>query len=107
MKSRHPYGLNVLGFYPYGDLGPLTIYTNRKRRVVAFDRAPPLSPPSWLQKRQRYALTAAAKSWSSLNATDRLWWEDRARLNHLKITAFNLYMHVQLTHDTACLGALL
>lgn len=37
--------LNYLGFVTWGDLGPLTLYRNKRGRMVFYPKAPPTSPP--------------------------------------------------------------
>lgn len=95
-----------IGFYPLGDLADFTYYTTRRRKVVRFLRAPPTSPPSWLQRRQRAAWTAAAAAWQTAPNTFRLWWRAVANLNHLKISGYNLYMHLSTANDPTGLAAL-
>jgi hypothetical protein len=95
-----------LGFYPAGDFGPFTWYTSKNRRVVRFLRAPPTSPPSWLQQRQRSAWIAAAATWSTNSSAFRTWWHAVAALNGLKIGGYNLYMHLTTANDPSGLQAL-
>ena len=37
--------LSFLGFGATGDLGPLTVYTNKRGKLVWFLKAPPTCPP--------------------------------------------------------------
>jgi len=90
---------SLLGLRPTGDLGPLTFYTTRHRRVVAFPRAPPLTPPSPRQTFQRNSFRAVAWAWTRLTPQRRKDWLDLAKTNHLRITGYNLYVYYQLTGD--------
>lgn len=92
-----------LGLFPSGDFGPWTIYTNKNHRIVQYLRAPPTSPPTAAQQRQRNAWSAVAELWSTLLPSERLWWQNIASRGRLRITAFNLFMHYHLTEDKECL----
>jgi hypothetical protein len=85
--------------FPYGDLGPFTYYTSKKRKVIRFLRSPPTSPPSAMQIRQRQKWTAAAATWTTQRESDRDWWRQLARINHLKITAYNAFIIYHTIED--------
>jgi len=106
MLQPAPGSFLPMGFFPYGDFGPWTIYTSKRRKVIHFLRAPPTSPPSWLQQRQRAAWTAAAAVWSTMGESEREWWRSVARINHLKITAYNLFIIFESGKDPTCLNNL-
>ena len=95
-----------LGLFPSGDLAHLTIYTTKRRRVVAYDRSPPTSPPTALQTRQRRAWAVAAHAWSLLPPETRALWAQLARAAHTKTTGYNLYIHFRTTEDCPCLKTL-
>lgn len=97
---------SLLGLRPTGDLGPLTFYTTQKRRVVAFPRAPPLSPPSPRQTFQRNKFRACAWAWSFLTPQRRQDWLQLAKTNRLRITGYNLFVYYQLTGDNAAIRTL-
>lgn len=93
--------ISLLGWGPTGDLGPLTIYTSKRRKIVAFLKAPPTCPPSAWQSHQRNAFRLVARAWNGLTDAQRDQWrlaEVRAPLN---ITAYNLFTYWCLTHDHA------
>jgi hypothetical protein len=92
-----------LGLYPSGDLGLFTYYTTQKRRVVRFLTTKPLKPASSAQTRQRNLWGAIALQWSSLPQTTRDAWSRVAEGARLKVTAFNLYIHVYSRRDFECL----
>lgn len=106
MKTQEPGSFVPLGFYPHGDFGPYTIYTNKHRKVVRFLRAPPTTPPTWLQRRQRNAWAAVATSWSTMGKPGRDWWNAVAALNHLTISGYNLYVHFWTGRGATTLVAL-
>ena len=106
MQTPRPGTFIPLGFYPHGDLGNFTVYTTKRRKVVRFLRAPPTTPPSWLQRRVRNAWIAAAAEWSTMSGPQYTWWQQVAALNHLRITAYNLFIHCRTANDPTCLSAL-
>ena len=95
-----------LGFNPHGDFAIWTIYTSRRGRVVRFTRAPPTTPPTWLQRRQWSAWTAAAALWATLPAASKQEWNTCVQVNHLKISGHNLFMHYWTGANDQCLETL-
>jgi hypothetical protein len=85
-------GLCFLGWRPTGDLGPLTYYTTKKGRVVAYPRSPPLSPPSARQVLQRSKWQAASLRWQALAQTTRIKWSTAAKRANLRYTGYSLWM---------------
>jgi hypothetical protein len=88
-----------LGFNPTGDLGPFTIYTSKRAGTVFYNRAPPLEPPSEWQTYVRNKFRLVAYLWRSMTPDKRAAWAQAARLAHLRITGYNLYVHMQVTGD--------
>lgn len=95
-----------LGLYPSGDLGLHTYYTTKQRRVVRFLRTKPLKPQSVAQRRQRDLWAGIALQWSYLPAATRAAWMKAAAGAHIRITAFNLYIHVYSLRDFECLSTI-
>lgn len=93
--------LPLLGLHPTGDLGPFTIYTSKRKGVVWFPRAPPKTPPTYLQRRQRNAFRLAAKAWRATPLSGRIAWSLAAAAARLRISGFNLFVHYQTKRDTA------
>jgi hypothetical protein len=106
MKNPSPGQFIPLGFNPHGDWGAYTIYTSRSRKVVRFPRAPPTKPPTYLQRRQRFAWRAAAAMWRDANNTTREWWRTLARINHLTITGHNAFIAYYTQQDKRWLASL-
>lgn len=82
----------VLGWYVTGDLGPYTIYTNARGKIVWFPRSPPLMPPTIHQTQQRQNFKLAAQAWRSFDAATRAAWERVARRTSMQMTGYNLFV---------------
>jgi len=89
--------LAPFGLFPSGDIGPLTLYTDRDRQVVAYPRAPPTRPPSYMQQRQRRVWEAAAASWRTTPPTARSNWDRVCRANGIPLSGHQLFMHLNTT----------
>lgn len=90
----------LMGFNAQGDLGPLTFYVSARKKLVWFDKAPPLTPPSDLQLHQRNKFRNAATLWNSLTQERREAWRRAEQLGHLGITGFNLFVSWAIKGDT-------
>jgi hypothetical protein len=86
-----------LGLYPAGDLGELTLYTDRDRQVVCYPRAPPTRPPTFMQQRQRRIWSAAAESWRTEPAEIKTNWDKLCRRNGIPLSGHQLYMRLKTT----------
>lgn len=84
--------VRFLGFNTQGDLGPWTFYTDKRKGLVYFVKAPPLEPPSLLQTSVRNAIRLAAYAWRSLSGDQRANWKTAAKRAHLQITGYNLFV---------------
>lgn len=93
--------LRFLGMRPTGDLGPLTIYTNKRGRMVAFPKAPPLKPASMFQNAQRNRFRAVGRLWQTLTQDQRNEWQEAADAAGLYCTGFNLFLYYEITRDEA------
>ena len=82
-----------------GDVGDLTIYTDRFHKKVAFPKSPPKEPASPLQIIQRENFRSAQKSWSILTNPEKKNLEDACRKLSMPITGQNLYMHAIMVKD--------
>jgi len=90
-----------IGWNSQGDLGPLTMYTNQKRKLVFFAKMPPLNPPSFRQVLLRERFRLLGQTWSALTPDQRDAWNKMAIKGRLRIHGYNLYSYWQLTRDSA------
>jgi hypothetical protein len=95
-----------LGFVIWGDLGPTTIYRNKKRKVVFFAKTWPHKPPSEAQTIQRQRFIDAAAAWHLLSASARATWELATRRASLCATGYDLFTHWHITNDNAAIHTL-
>lgn len=92
-----PHGvLRLIGMNPTGDLGYLTCYTSRRAGTVWFPKAPPLTPPTAWQRRNRNRFRLAAQAWRNLDEEIRQNWALAARRARLYVTGYNLWVWWQL-----------
>ena len=94
MAFTVPY--NLLGFWVQGDLGGVSIYTDRFGKKVWYPKAPPHKPPSekQLAHRQRFRLAQAA--WKALTADQKATLELATNRASLCLTGQNLYIGTAL-----------
>lgn len=98
--------LNFVGLNPTGDFGPLTGYTSKRRRPVWFLKAPPTTPATGWQLRQRNKFRRVAELWSELSSAQRLAWQNAASRAHLNVTAYNLFVWYHLVKDRNALATI-
>lgn len=70
---------SMIGLLVTGDIGDVTIYTDRWGRKIAFDKAPPLEPPSAIQLWQWQRWRSAIDAWRSLAPDQKLAYSAAAR----------------------------
>ena len=87
---------NLIGTWVSGDVGGLTIYTDRFGRKVAFAKAPPDKPPTQNQIDQRERFRLAQASWSALSDAEKKSLEDVVKATSLCLTGQNLWIHGRL-----------
>ncbi len=92
MAIQWPEMIPYLGLTVTGDLGPLTIYTTRRNRIVFFPKTPPDKPPSDAQIVMRGRWRLAAISWKQLSKEDRETWEAITIRAGLRITGYNFFV---------------
>lgn len=92
MAFQEPDAVRLWGWNVQGDIGPLTIYTSRRRQVVVFDKAPPLEPASYTQLVMRNRWRLAARAWQALTASNRSAWEEATQKGKLMLTGYNLWI---------------
>lgn len=84
--------LRFIGWNSQGDLGPWTLYTDKRKGLVFFVKSPPLEPPSQLQTSIRNRIRLAAYTWRNLSPLQRRDWATVAKRAHLKIHGYNLFV---------------
>lgn len=92
---------NLLGFNVAGDMGPLTFYTSKRGKLTWFAKAPPTSPPTDWQIRQRNKFRLAAAVWSHMEPSEHQQWDLAASRASLCMTGYNLWVHFALIKDTS------
>lgn len=102
MANQPPQKLfNLLGLTVSGDLGPLTFYTSKRRKLTWFAKAPPTSPPTDWQTRQRNKFRLAAEVWSRMEPSERKQWNLATARASLCMNGYNLWVHFALMKDTS------
>ena len=91
--------LHLLGLNVSGDFGPLTMYKDKRRRVVWFNKAPPLEPPSPLQTTVRNKFRLVATYWRTLTAAQQQQYHIAARRASLIMHGYNLFTHFYTKND--------
>lgn len=104
--NLHPKMKALIGMNPTGDLGPFTIYTSRRAGVVWFIKAPPLTPPTVFQIRQRNAFRLAAEAWRAMLPTRRAAWHQAARRARLYLNGYTLWIWWHTKRDRAALATI-
>jgi len=95
-----------LGFVVWGDLGPVTIYRNKRGKVVFFAKTWPHKPgsPDQLAQRQKFIDTATA--WQALTPSQRTEWEQATRRASLCLHGYDLFVHWSITGDDQAIRTL-
>lgn len=99
--------VSFMGLQVSGDIGPLTIYTDKHGKKVPFPKSPPKEPPSINQLVQRARFAQAQRQWSTRSAAEKRNWEAIALKSGLAMTGQNLLMHVALKNDGDTLRTLM
>jgi len=88
--------LDIWGLIVSGDIGDLTIYTDRFGRKTAYPISYPNKPPSPLQIIQRNRFRDAQAQWSTLTTAQRAAYELAVNRASLCMTGQNLYISIAL-----------
>jgi hypothetical protein len=99
-----PQLLSILGWNIQGDIAGVTAYRSARQRFTWFAATTPKVQPSVPQALQRLLWTAAANAWTAMDSQTKQQWRDTARLAHLNITAYNLWIHCATTADEEILA---
>ena len=98
--------MSYCGLIAWGDVGDLTIYRSRQKRMIVFTKTWPKKPPSDDQVTQRAKMTAAAVAWQALTPAGRAQWELASKRASLCMNGYQLFQHWQLTGDTKAMETL-
>lgn len=99
--------MNILGFQVSGDIGGLTIYTDRYGKKVAFPKSPPKDPPSEKQLHQRMRFREAQLSWTGLSNQVKKDYENLCRIANVPMTGQNIWIHTALRNDRRAIKTLI
>lgn len=92
----------ILGLQVQGDLGPITMYTQRKagrRSIVAFPKIWLSDPTSIKQLNHRNRIRNAAAAWMNLSPTQKLNWKLAARKLSLRTNGYATFVTFHMTQD--------
>jgi hypothetical protein len=90
--------LDIAGFTIQGDFGPITTYTN-KRKKVYFPKIWLSDPTSPAQQAHRDRIRTAARLWQNLCPCQRGRWELATQRCHCHLNGYNLWTFWWLTQD--------
>lgn len=96
----------LLGLQVSGDIGGVTIYTDRHRRKIVYDKAPPTSPASPLQAVQRSRFAEAVRLYRNLSTSHRANLETVTQRAAFCLTGQNLWISACLQDGNANLQSL-
>lgn len=91
--------ISMLGLQVSGDLGGLTIYTDRFGKKIFFPKSPPKEPASYMQMIQRFTFADAQELWSELSDDEKLNLEDATKRTSAPLTGQNLFISAYMRDD--------
>jgi hypothetical protein len=97
MSHKPPFDPSLLAFNISGDMGGMTYYVNKNRKVVAYPAAPALRPASLLQQQVRGRFACAMSHWRSLGTDARALYTAACDYLSLCMWGANLYAYIALT----------
>lgn len=89
---------NLIGLQISGDIGDLTIYTDRFGKKVAFEKSPPKEPPSSEQIVLRSRFKQAQADYMAQSDQVKLAYEEATKRGSLTMTGQNLWISVAMRH---------
>lgn len=90
---------NLLGLAVSGDVGDLTIYSDKYNRKVVFPKDFRQDKQSTARIAQQTRFAQAQAAWQALSAAEKEALEEMARRLSLAATGQNVYISVQLRND--------
>jgi hypothetical protein len=97
---------SLWGLEVSGDIGPLSVYTDRFGKKVAYPKSPPKEPPSEKQIQQRARFRSAQVEYTGLTDPEKLAYEQLVQAASLCMTGQNLFIHVALRNTFGTLNTL-
>lgn len=97
---------NLMGLQVSGDLGGITIYTDRFGKKVAFPKEPPKTIASKEQASLRKRFADAQKDYMILTVQQKKDYEDLARKTNIPMTGQNLWISVSMKGNISGLETL-
>lgn len=91
----------LMGLEVSGDIGDLTIYTDRFGKKVAYPKAPPKEPPSFLQIIQRQRFADGQAAWMALDPDEKDALERATKKVSAPLTGQNLFISTYMRADSA------
>ena len=95
----HTPPLNWMGLVISGDVGGLTVYTDRLGRKIGFPKAPPKEPPSVCQIVERNRFRDAMLNWVAISDDDKKAYEQITMRLSLMMNGHNLWVSISMIHD--------
>lgn len=97
MAKTQPYDL--LGLNVSGDLGAVTLYTDRFGQKIWYPKSPPETPETPGQRRQRDRFAAAVRNWKETDQATRERFEAVSLKASLMMTGHNLWISLSFSQD--------
>ncbi len=101
MKTLAPHLHQFLGLLTNGDLGPYTMYTSQRNRLVVFQKTWPKDPATYHQTLHRNRWRHAALRWRALPQSLRDDWEQLSKRAYCSVTGYNLFIYYITGKGTA------
>lgn len=96
----------LLGFRVTGDIGGVSVWTDRHGRKTLYPIAPPKHPASTEQALFRTRFGQAVAAWKALTPTQKENLENACRMMSLRLTGQNLYVSAALKNMNANVQAI-
>jgi hypothetical protein len=87
------------GLMVAGDVGDLTVWTNKNGRIIVAPKSPPDKPPTPPQIRQRQRFALAMQHWHKETDQTRTDWETLTNRLSLCAVGLNVYISLSLVPD--------
>lgn len=102
----HTIPYNLMGLQVSGDLGGVTIYTDRFGKKVAFPKEPPKTEPSPEQAALRNRFRESQEDYMAMSDQVKLDYENLARRTNIPMTGQNLWISVAMKNNISGLETL-